>query len=131
MAAQFSQASSHQDPVHQARVLTKALLRMADYLQLSRAELSSIIGKSEATFSRLYTNKNILLSPESKEGQLTLLLLRLYRSLDTLFGGNTNHCQQWLRHYNHHLQSIPIERIQSIEGLVITVQYLDAMRGKI
>lgn len=112
------------------RVLTKALLRMAERLNLSRQELSAILGPSEASLSRLFNKSNTYIDPNSKEGQLSLLLLRLYRSIDMLFGGNEKQCQQWLRSNNKHLHAVPIQLIQSIEGLVFTVQYLDAMRGK-
>lgn len=112
------------------RVLTNAVLRLSDQLELSRQELAAIIGRSEATLSRTFTKKNYFIDPESKEGQLSILLIRLYRSLDILFGGNTEQCKIWLRSNNTYLQNKPILLIQSIEGLIITIQYLDAMRGK-
>lgn len=125
--------STKTDPIptdkDKKRVLTKALIRMVEQLQLSRQELSHILGPSESTLSRLFAN-TIYLDPASKEGQLAILLLRFYRSLDTLFGGNAKQCQLWLRSENKHLQGIPIALIQTIEGLVLAVQYLDAMRGK-
>jgi hypothetical protein len=111
------------------QVLTKAFIRMQLYLELTRHELSSIVGPSEATLSRLFANKAVL-DIQSKEGQLAVLLLRLYRSLDTLFGGNQKQCQLWLRSNNRYLKGKPIEVIQSISGLIYTIQYLDAMRGK-
>lgn len=111
------------------QVLTKAFIRMQAYLALSRHELSNIVGPSEATLSRLFAHK-AMLDIHSKEGQLAVLLLRLYRSLDTLFGGNQNQCQLWLRSENRYLKGKPIDVIQSIAGLIYTIQYLDAMRGK-
>jgi len=118
--------SSHEE---KKRVLTKALIRMVERLQLSRQELSVILGPSESTLSRLFAN-TIYMDPDSKEGQLAILLLRFYRSLDTLFGGNVQQCQLWLRSENKHLQGVPVVLIQTIEGLVLAVQYLDAMRGQ-
>lgn len=112
------------------QVLTKALISMADILQLSQKDLSEIVGLSESTFSRLFKNEGTLINPETKEGQLALLLLRFYRSLDALFGGNSNQCRLWLRSNNQHLNDIPINLIKTIEGLVFVIQYLDAMRGK-
>lgn len=112
------------------RILTKALKRMAEQLNLSRQELSAILGPSEATLSRIFTKPNHYIDPTSKEGQLTILLLRLYRSLDALFGSNTKQCQLWLRSDNKHLNGRPIYLIQSIAGLVFVIQYLDSMRGK-
>lgn len=111
------------------RVLRKALLRMAERLGFSRRELSTILGLSEASLSRLYDGKRFI-EPTSKEGELAAMLLRLYRSLDTLFGGNEKQCQWWLRSENTHLGTTPAQLIQTIQGLMITVTYLDAMRGR-
>lgn len=113
------------------KVLTKALIRMTEQLNMSRQELSAIIGLSESSLSRLFNQTNSGIDLHSKEGQLALLLLRLYRNLDTLFGGNAKQCELWLRSENKYLESVPMELIQSIEGLIRTIQYLDAMRGKI
>lgn len=117
-------------PDAQKKVLTKALIRLAERLALSRQELSAIIGPSEASLSRLFTKPNHYLDPSSKEGQLAILLLRLFRSLDALLGGNAEQCQLWLRSENTHLGDQPINLMQSIEGLILTIQYLDALRGK-
>jgi hypothetical protein len=110
-------------------VLRKALLRMAENLELSRRELCAILGLSEASLSRLYDEKRFI-NPQSKEGELAAMLLRLYRSLDALFGGNQAQCRLWLRSENRHLSNTPILLIQSIEGLITTITYLDAMRGR-
>ena len=111
-------------------VLSKALIRMAEYLEMSRRELSIILGLSEASLSRLYDGKRYI-TPTSKEGELATLLLRLYRSLDILFGGNQIQSRLWLRSENQHLGDTPIHLIQSIQGLMTTITYLDAIRGKI
>lgn len=123
--------------INKAAVLTKAIQQLAVELDLSRQELSLILGRSEATFSRLFKNdpkleygKPKYLDPSSKEGQLAILLLRLYRNLDVLFGGNAKQSQLWLRSDNMHLEKKPIDLIKSIEGLVTVVQYLDSIRGK-
>lgn len=113
-----------------SRVLTTAFIRTSDHLGLTRQELSLIIGRSEASLSRLFTQSGVTLMPSSKEGQLAILLIRLYRSLDVLFGGNQQQCRTWLRSKNQHLESTPIELIKTIEGFVFTIQYLDAIRGK-
>lgn len=119
------------DPEQRKRVLTKAVIKLAGLLELSRLELSSIIGLSEPTLCRMFTKPDYFIDPESKEGQLSLLLLRMYRSLDTLLGGNAGQCQIWLRSNNSHLNAVPVTLLQSIEGLIKVIQYLDAMRGKI
>jgi hypothetical protein len=88
-----------------------------------------VLGTSEASVSRLRSDRG--LDPASKEGELALLFLRVYRSLDALVGGNDEKAQLWLHAENDHLHGIPAERIRTVEGLVDVVQYLDAMRGRL
>jgi len=110
-------------------VLASALLAVAERLGLRGRELAAVIGTSEATISRLRFARR--LDPKSKEGELALLLLRAYRSLDALVGGDDDKARLWLRAENDHLDGVPAERIRTVEGLVDVVQYLDAMRGRL
>ena len=112
-----------------APVLAKAVLAAAKRLELRNKQLAEIIGTSEAFVSRLKSGRG--LEPQRTEGQLALLFLRLYRSLDALVGGDEAKARAWLRAHNDHLRGIPIERIRTVEGLVDVVQYLDAMRGRL
>ncbi len=119
-------ASRRADP---HAVLAKAVLAAAGRLDLRNRHLAAVIGSSEASVSRLQTGRG--LDPSSKEGELALLFLRLYRSLDALVGGDDERARQWLHADNNHLAGVPAERIRSVEGLVDVVQYLDAMRGRL
>lgn len=105
------------------------MLRLADAYQLSQKELGQIIGESEASISRLYAGQRQI-SPTSKTGELSLLLIRLYRSLNALIGDDNAKAQQWLRAQNHYFGEAPIEQIKHVEGLVQAIRYLDAMRGQ-
>jgi hypothetical protein len=110
-------------------VLTKAMRSAAARLGIRNNRLAEIIGTSEATVSRLGSGRTV--EPESKQGELALLFLRLYRSLDALVGGDDVQARAWLHAHNHHLGGIPAERIRRVEGLLDVIQYLDAMRGRI
>lgn len=112
-----------------AVVLTKAVLAAARRLGLRNRELAGILGASEASVSRLSNGRAI--EPASKEGELALLFLRLFRSLDALVGGEEAKARAWLHADNTHVGGVPAERIKRVEGLVDVVQYLDAMRGRI
>ena len=120
------QQSTASDP---ASVLAKAALSAAARLGLRNKQLSEIIGTSEASISRLRSGRG--LDPERKEGELALLFLRLYRSLDALVGGDDTKARAWLHAQNDHVGGIPADRIRTVEGLIDVVQYLDAMRGRI
>ena len=115
---------SRPDP---AAVVTKAVLSAADRLDLRQRDVAAILGASEASVSRLHQDRRV--QPDSKEGELALLFLRAYRSLDTLVGGDDVAARTWLHAENAHLGGVPAERIRSVEGLVDVVRYLDAVRG--
>src|SRR5215472_4448192 len=110
-------------------VVTRAVLRVAAALHVSQKELSSILGLSEATVSRLTSGKATL-DVERKEGELALLFVRVYRSLDALVGGEEK-ARAWFQAPNTHLGGVPAERVRTVEGLVHVSEYLDAMRGQL
>ncbi len=110
-------------------VVAKALMSAAARLGLSNRQVAAIIGTSEASVSRLQRGRAI--DPRSKEGELALLLVRLFRSLDSLVGGDEPQARAWMHAMNDHVGGIPAERITTIEGFVDVVQYLDAMRGRL
>jgi hypothetical protein len=112
-----------------AEVLAKAVRSAALRLGLRSRQLAQVIGSSEASISRLSRQRG--LHPESKEGELALLFLRVYRSLDALVGGDDAKAREWIGAVNAHLGGVPIERMTTVEGLVDVVQYLDAMRGRL
>jgi hypothetical protein len=112
-----------------ADVLTRAVRSAATRLGLRNRELAAVLGTSEASVSRLRGGR--VLDPASKEGELALLFLRLFRSLDALVGGDEARARAWLHADNAHVGGVPAERIRRVEGLVDVVQYLDAMRGRL
>lgn len=112
-----------------AEVLARAVSTAARLLGIRNNRLAQVIGTSEASVSRLSSGR--LIDPESKEGELALLFLRMYRSLDALVGGDDTRARAWLHAENAHLGGIPAERIRRAEGLVDVIHYLDAMRGRL
>jgi len=110
-------------------VLAKAVLSAAERLGLRARHLAAVIGSSEASISRLQRAR--ALDPDTKEGELALLFLRVFRSLDALMGGDDAKSRAWMHAPNDHLAGVPAERIRTVEGLVDVVQYLDAMRGRL
>lgn len=110
-------------------VLAKALRNSIDFWDMKQQELGRILGKKQATISNILNGKQPLL-PESKEGELALLFLRAFRSLDTLMGTHRRNQINWLTHHHKTLNGKPLELMIKPEGLVQVVNYLDAMRGK-
>ena len=108
-------------------VLGKAVIRAADRLQISHALLARVLGLSPPTITRLYQG-TYELKDGSKEWDFSLLFVRLYRSLDSIVSDDQM-AYQWLNSENRGLHAKPITLIQTTEGLVRAVQYLDSSRG--
>ncbi|MGQ3889560.1 antitoxin Xre-like helix-turn-helix domain-containing protein [Legionella sp. CNM-1927-20] len=126
----ISLKKEHQKARQEELVLTKAILNVAKYYDLTGKDLYHIIGISEPTVTRLKQGKT-LLSPASKEGEMALLLLRVYRGLNSLLGNHHDKAKVWLNSDNKYFKTKPINKLKSVTGMVEVVNYIDAMRGKL
>ncbi|MFA5910511.1 MAG: MbcA/ParS/Xre antitoxin family protein [Vicinamibacterales bacterium] len=120
--------SAVSQPVDDAAVVTKAVLRAAERLGVSNRLLAVVIGCSEATVSRMGSGA-YQLSPGDKPFELAVLFLRLFRSLDAIVGGDAAAARAWLQNDNLVLNAPPVRLIVTVAGLVTVVGYLDARRA--
>lgn len=119
-----------QDQKQASAVLTRATCEAAQRLSIKGSELSTILGVSPATITRM-KQQTYTLSPESKAWELAILLVRLYRSLDSITNGDENTAKAWMRNPNEHLHGIPISLTQKVDGLSRTLAYVDAFRAPV
>lgn len=118
-----------QQAINKPQVLSKAVVNTATYLDLPKGKLAHILGLSAATITRLYSNA-YQLSPEKKEWDFAVLLVRLFRSLDSIVGGSVDDARKWLASENIAFAGKkPADLIESTEGIVRVVTYLDACRA--
>ncbi|AYC32201.1 DUF2384 domain-containing protein [Pseudomonas cavernae] len=110
-------------------VLARALLNAREQLGLTQQELAEIVGVHRTAVTRWADSGG--LRPQSKTGELALLLIRVYRALFALFGGNLDDMRHFLRTENRHLAGVPLQQMAQVQGLVRLVEYLDAIRGKV
>jgi len=106
-------------------VLGRALAKAGKELGLTQADLGAIVGRDRTAISRQS------LEPTSKSGELALLLIRAYRALYGLAGGDGRQMKHWMHTPNRHLGAVPAEMIRSVQGLNRVVEYLDAIRGRL
>ena len=123
-----SRAASARSRPSENVILTNAALRAADRLDLNAKTLASVIGVSEATVSRMRKG-DFALAPGTKPFELAALFVRLFRSLDAIAGGEEEVARAWLKNRNTVLDGCPVEKIQSVSGLVDAIAYLDARRA--
>ncbi len=117
-------------PAERSAVVSKAASRAADLLGLSNAALARTIGVSAATASRLRSG-TYALKPGTKPFELSLLLIQLFRSLDTVVGRDEASLRSWMVSPNRALRGVPRDLVQTATGLVAAVDYVDAARARI
>ena len=105
-------------------VFAKAAINAARAVGLTQAELGRVIGRDRSSLRRG-------LDPASKSGELALLLIRGYRSLYVLVGGEPETMRHWMHTENRHTGGVPAEQVMTVQGLTRVVEYLDAMRAKV
>jgi hypothetical protein len=107
------------------QVLGTAVMRTAERMGLSRAELAKVLGRDRSSISRSG------IDPESKAGELAKILIRCYRALAVMVDDDPGQIREWLTTLNRHTGGVPQEQLQSVAGLVAVSEYLDAIRGKV
>lgn len=127
MSLAFERSSPRAKP-DAGRVVTKAVVRAAERLDLNGKALAAVLGVSEATLSRMRKGDHAL-EPGTKPFELAVLFVRLFRSLDAIVGGDERVARAWLVADNTALGAPPFEKIRTITGLVDVVAHLDARRA--
>ncbi len=105
-------------------VLAKAALRASKSLGMTQQDLAETIGRHRSKLARG-------IDPNSKEGELAMMVVRCYRALYALLDGNAEHIVHWMRTENRGTGGVPAVQIKQISGLYRVQTYLDAMRARI
>ena len=87
--------------------MTKAVVRAGDALGFTSAELAAISGVLPAIMSRLRKGDYVL-GMKDKSYELAALLVRFFRSLDAIVGGDSAVRLAWLRRDNAALGGAPV-----------------------
>lgn len=124
MPVQISQTPPPAAP-DDAQLIARAVTRAAAALGLKQAELGAIIGTSPSQVSKMKDGAPV----SGKPSELALYLIRVFRSLDAITGGDSRSMQAWMRNANTDLNGVPAELLKSAAGLVTVMTYLDAARA--
>ncbi|MCA4778202.1 DUF2384 domain-containing protein [Acinetobacter towneri] len=110
----------------QKMILAKAVLAAAERLGLAQDQLALIL-----SINSVKTLTSLELDPTSKQGEIALALIRITTSLDALTGGDTAWMQHFMKSPNKLMNGIPIEQIQTPQGLTSVLQLVEGLRTKL
>lgn len=113
-----------------ATALSAAIVRIAEFWALSNTKLAAILGVSAPTVSRLKRGTSEL-DPASKSFEAGQFLLRLFRSLDALLGSDDAAARRWLDTVNLDLAAKPIDKLDTMRGLIEVCDYVDFYRARV
>ncbi len=105
-------------------VLAKAFSNAGKALGMNQAQLGRVVGRDRSSIARG-------LAPDTKPGELALMLIRCYRGLYALVGDDPEAMRHWMHVHNRHTRGTPVDQVQTVPGLSYVLDYLDAMRGKV
>jgi uncharacterized protein (DUF2384 family) len=117
------------DPTNASATMTDAILRTAHLLVLPLRSLAQILGLPSTLISRMVAGTYELTEGEGEAWQRAILFLRVYCSLEAVFGDPAS-SRQWLESDNKALSGSPADLICSRGGLERVLQYLDAQLGR-
>lgn len=107
-------------------ILAKAVLSAAERLGPTQDQLALILNIDSVT-----TLGALGLDPTSKQGELALSLIRITMSLDALTGGDIAWMQHFMRSSNKLTSGIPMEQVQTAQGLASVLQFVENLRTKL
>lgn len=110
------------------QVAAKAVFNAARELGLTQRDLARVIGVSDPSVSRMKGGGFAL---EGKPLELSLCLIRIFRSLDAMTGGEPAVIRGWIANDNTDLGATPRDLIVTAAGLIDVMNYLDAARAPV
>lgn len=109
--------------LNSSEAITKAIENVKVNLALSSETLEEIIGVDP--------NSAAPITNDSQYFECVELLIRVYRSIYAMTGGNGEAMRHWLNTPNYDfLDQAPIDRMKCRAGLVEAVNYLDGFPGR-
>ncbi|WP_045858085.1 antitoxin Xre/MbcA/ParS toxin-binding domain-containing protein [Teredinibacter purpureus] len=123
--------------LNDSAIVANGLTEACKHLGITQDQIATAIGVSRTTITRIKKRAHDNLddaafASNGKPFELALLVIRVYRSLYAILGGNQAAMKHWMNTDNQHLANErPVDLIQSTLGIGRVIGYLDAMRGKI
>jgi len=114
--------SPHSQQIDRSRLLAKASWKAAEQLGLKPEQFLRILHLEgiDGEFSELQT-----LDPNSQQGEIALIVIRIYRAVYSLNGGDIKWMHHFLNSPNSLTGGVPIEQMESMNGLLSVLKAVE------
>ena len=113
-----------------AELVTEAFVEAGRELGLTLTQMAAVIGVSSSTMKNYSRGAATIAS--TKDQELSLGFIRVYRALFAILGGNQEQMRYWMKTPNRHFNNqVPTDLAGNYQGLAELNVYLDAMRGRV
>ena len=109
-------------------VLAEAVLKTANLLGLSNTQLAAVMGLDIMSMKQI--EFSAVLEPTSAHGEAGILLIRYYQSLSALTGDDSEWIDYFMNAFNTATDGIPIQQIQTREGLEKVLMVVEALNNR-
>lgn len=112
-------------PLTDEEIFSRSLIGMSVFLGLQQQELAVVLGLSQAQVTRISSRRYVLSPQKAKEWEIACVFARLHDGLVARFDGDRVATLRWLNFYCAELGDRPVVLIQSFEGLLRCVNFVE------
>ena len=117
--------ASLEAPLTDEEIFSRSLIGMSVFLGLQQQELAVVLGLSPAQVTRISSRRYVLSRQKAKEWEIACVFARLHDGLFARFDGSRVAALRWLNFYCAELGDRPIVLIQTFEGLLRCVDFIE------
>lgn len=107
--------------------LASALSKSAAFLGIAQTELAIMLKISPGAMTKSLKNG---IDPNKLQGRYSLMIIKVYRSLFVLLGGNKQQMTKWIRGKLILFNKSPIDMMYDETDIVYLIEYLGSMKAK-
>ena len=122
----MSPLSQHID---KSKVLVKASWKAAEQLGLKPEQFIKILHLESVDVN--LSEATLMLDPNSKQEEIALILIRIYKAIYTLNGGDIEWIHHFLNSTNLLTGGIPMEQLKSMDGLLSVLNTVESLQQNV
>ena len=111
-------------PINRSKLLAKASWKAAQQLGLKPEQFVRILHLECVDMD--LSDASLMLDPNSQSGEIAIIVIRIYRAVYSLNGGDIKWMHHFLNSPNSLTGGVPIDQMESMNGLLSVLKAVEA-----